>query len=229
MSLSIWEGNKAQELIDAVKNSHGSGGIPDSVKNALLICFDNVAWSNTHGPALYNTIRDALYPEYSAGNEWLWHYKNSGAGNAVLGGFGAACRNVYGDFVYRGYVGIVPATSVTKRRSIYALSGVYPILDANTLEPTEYYPIPIPPTATRFILDSKEELLCRCIICKYTNDDATYKYTQVEQTSVEINQTLPLVHNFTSDEDLYMTVVLSKTDNSDFDGETEPEISLMFE
>ena len=229
MGVTIWEGSKAQALIDAINNKNSDSGIPDSVKRALLACFQNTAWINKQGQALYDSLYTALYSSEGAGSVWHWHYKNDGSGNAVLANYGAGCRNIYGDFVYRGYLAVIEGEELTNRRAIYATSGVYPILNADTLSPTNLYPIPIPSTATKFILDSNMELLCRCIICRYANDDETYKYIQVEQTSASIDQTLPLVHNFDSGENLYMTMFLKKPDDSVFDGETEPEISIMFE
>lgn len=87
MAVSIWEGNKAQELIDAIKQTdkvdvqQGTGNagktlvvgndgeivptytiLPDDVKLALMDCFEHVMWDSEEGETTYgNALRDALY------------------------------------------------------------------------------------------------------------------------------------------------------------------------
>lgn len=84
MGVSIWEGSKAQALIDAISTQKidkqqgsanagkalvvgsdgivipASVGIDDAVKNALLACFRNVAWINESGSNYYNTLEAVL-------------------------------------------------------------------------------------------------------------------------------------------------------------------------
>lgn len=85
MAVSIWEGNKAQSLIDAIKQTDkvdkrqgtanagkalvvgddgligfGNAGISDEAKLALLACFQNVVWNTDQGKILYDDLRDAL-------------------------------------------------------------------------------------------------------------------------------------------------------------------------
>lgn len=60
MSVSIWEGNKAQELINAIK---GKNNFPQEVSAALLNCFQNVAWINDNGNTYYNALNEALSNE----------------------------------------------------------------------------------------------------------------------------------------------------------------------
>ena len=40
----------------------GGSGLTDAVKQALLQCFDDVAWPNENGPANIAALYDALYP-----------------------------------------------------------------------------------------------------------------------------------------------------------------------
>lgn len=63
MGVSIWEGGKAQELIDAVKQIKIS--IPDNIKSSLLNCFQHVAWTNDNGEAYYAALQTALYSDSS--------------------------------------------------------------------------------------------------------------------------------------------------------------------
>jgi len=87
MAVNIWEGNKAQALIDAIASNEkiskqqgtgnsgkvlvvGSDGdvvptyniLPDAVKNALMDCFSHVIWDSDKGESTYGkALRDALY------------------------------------------------------------------------------------------------------------------------------------------------------------------------
>lgn len=85
VTVSMWEGDKAQALIDAIKSTQkvdkrqgtanagkalvvgddglvgfGNAGISDEAKLALLACFQNVAWNTDRGKILYDDLRDAL-------------------------------------------------------------------------------------------------------------------------------------------------------------------------
>lgn len=57
MAVSIWEGNKAQELIEAVEDA----GLSEGVKNALLDIAQNVVYQNQNGATYYNNLYNALY------------------------------------------------------------------------------------------------------------------------------------------------------------------------
>lgn len=86
MTVSIWEGNKAQALIDAVANTQkidkqqgvanagkalivgndgivglGEVGLTDKAKAALLNLLRNVAYTDEHGRDYYNNLYEALY------------------------------------------------------------------------------------------------------------------------------------------------------------------------
>lgn len=90
MAVSIWEGSKAQELIDAIEQANKvdkqqgianagkalmvgndgivvprNNGITNDIRTALLACFQNVAWVNQNGQSYYTALYDALYAEAS--------------------------------------------------------------------------------------------------------------------------------------------------------------------
>lgn len=105
MEVSIWEGNKAQALIDAITNTQkidkqqgtanagkalvvGSDGlvvpgdgIPTPVKTALLKCFRHVAWIDGHGEDCYDELEYALFngnppePDPEWGTDYTWLYR----------------------------------------------------------------------------------------------------------------------------------------------------------
>lgn len=85
VTVSMWEGDKAQALIDAINSTQkvdkrqgtanagkalvvgddglvgfGNAGISNEAKLALLACFQNVAWNTDRGKILYDDLRDAL-------------------------------------------------------------------------------------------------------------------------------------------------------------------------
>lgn len=102
MGVSIWEGSKAQGLIDAINNANkvdreqgianagkslvvGSDGlvtpanvgITDSIKSALMLCFENVAWESTDGSDYIEALRSALYEQTPVVEDWTWKYEAS--------------------------------------------------------------------------------------------------------------------------------------------------------
>lgn len=50
------------ERVEVLESGGGGSGLTPSVKNALLACFDNVAWKDTNGQTYYDDLYDALYP-----------------------------------------------------------------------------------------------------------------------------------------------------------------------
>lgn len=105
MAVSIWEGSKAQALIDAIANTQkvdkqqgtesagkaliiGNDGlvvpgdaISGSVKTALLKCFRHVAWIDDHGQDYYDELEAALNngsepePDPEWGTDYTWLYR----------------------------------------------------------------------------------------------------------------------------------------------------------
>lgn len=53
-------------LVGAINEARGTGGsgsgLTEDVKQALLDCFENVAWINDDGQTYYDALEDALYP-----------------------------------------------------------------------------------------------------------------------------------------------------------------------
>lgn len=48
--------------IEALEAEMSGGGMTDAVKQALLYCFDHVAWIDDNGQNYYDALEDALYP-----------------------------------------------------------------------------------------------------------------------------------------------------------------------
>ena len=50
-------------MLNDIDYSGGGGGLSTDIKNALLNCFANVAWSNNHGPNYYGALEQLLHPD----------------------------------------------------------------------------------------------------------------------------------------------------------------------
>ena len=48
--------------IEALESAISSGGITDDIKQALLDCFEHVAWTSANGQSYYDALEEALYP-----------------------------------------------------------------------------------------------------------------------------------------------------------------------
>lgn len=82
MSVNIWEGNKAQELIDAI-NAMSSSGLSEEIKAALISCFQHVAWSDDGGTTYYTQLYNALYSDTPAWYDLEWTYKDGNLPNLM--------------------------------------------------------------------------------------------------------------------------------------------------
>lgn len=60
MGVSIWEGQKASDLIDAVKSGRNEIGITQNFADSLLAVFDNVAFTDINGTIALNNLRDVM-------------------------------------------------------------------------------------------------------------------------------------------------------------------------
>ena len=60
MAVSIWEGKKADALIEAITQRFGIVGLSESAKQALLNCLDHLAWADEDGQLYYDALEDAL-------------------------------------------------------------------------------------------------------------------------------------------------------------------------
>lgn len=62
MAVSIWEGNKAQDLIDVVNsNTEKSAAIMADIGLCTLNCLENVGWVNDKGSVLTDRLYDAIH------------------------------------------------------------------------------------------------------------------------------------------------------------------------
>lgn len=60
MGVSIWEGQKASDLIDAVRSGRNEIGITQNFADALLAVFNNVAFDNANGAIALNNLREVM-------------------------------------------------------------------------------------------------------------------------------------------------------------------------
>ena len=67
MGVSIWEGQKASDLIDAVRSGRNEIGITQNFADALLAVFNNVAFDNANGAIALNNLREVMDAILSGG------------------------------------------------------------------------------------------------------------------------------------------------------------------
>ena len=60
--MSDLETESKTNLVSAI-NKAAQSGLSDMVKQALLVCFDHVAWGNDNGQNYYDALESALYPQ----------------------------------------------------------------------------------------------------------------------------------------------------------------------
>lgn len=51
-----------ESVVDAINSSGSGSGLTESIKTALLACFEKVAWIDEDGQDYYDALYDALYP-----------------------------------------------------------------------------------------------------------------------------------------------------------------------
>ena len=73
-----WTGNDVEAFEvgrELVRIGNGSG-LTESIKTALLACFEKVAWIDEDGQDYYDALYNALYPP-EWGSDYTWLYKSS--------------------------------------------------------------------------------------------------------------------------------------------------------
>lgn len=96
MSLNIWEGNKAQELINAVNSTRNDVGITQNFADALLDVFGSVGFTDTNGPVALARLRDVINAMLSDSFVSMTEYyvlNGYGPSDSPNGYYGAVARN----------------------------------------------------------------------------------------------------------------------------------------
>lgn len=123
-----------------------SNGITGDIRDALLQCFENVAWVNTQGQLLYNYLKNAL----SATGYIKMHWNTETDNEICIKIIQKAPNSATVD----GVATCVVATNV--RRGVVLLNvGASTILNQD-LTDSGYYPIPIPDNATKVRISSPD-------------------------------------------------------------------------
>lgn len=116
----------------------------NNANTALLDCFKHVAWVDQHGKSYYDALENALFAlEDNYYNTKEWNTNNLLVVNNQLAGN------------YNGTMGFSDHSDT--RRGFFARKGKKGILEYNTLEQTNYYPIPVPKNATKCTVTINEQ------------------------------------------------------------------------
>ena len=121
-----------------------SNGITGDIRDALLQCFENVAWVNTQGILLYNYLKNALTATGYIKMHWNTERDSAICIKIIQKITDTATVNGQATCVVKSHIG---------RGTVLLNVGASTILNEN-LTDSGYYPIPIPDNANRLRISS---------------------------------------------------------------------------
>lgn len=185
-----------------------NGEITDDIREAIMTCFANVAWTDQNGQDYYDTLEYALC-------KYRKNYSYSAGTLAKVNGtISNAQSDPYGMHIGTG------ASSLSNRRIFVIDKGISTLMESSDdieYQPTGYYPIGIPPTATSctYAITPNTQYVGAAF---YTYDLTSGKYVLV--TNVGWKQG-SYTHTFVAGSVQYMTIA-TKYDSAGTSYPTEP-------
>ena len=235
MAVSIWEGNKAQALIDAIvgniekvnaQQGAGNAGkalivgedgivttayttLSDMAITALLNCFAHVTWSDSYGQQYYDMLEAAL-------REGRGH----DSGILTLDDLTISIASTGTDYE-NGNLFLNPVN--TKNITLCSSFGVKPYNDTNG-DPLNLYPIQIPEWAKSVIFSSTPLLQYDLSTRVYDNNNQKYENTWVQSTGK-----LKTLEGINLYGETHLTAQIGTLDNTVYTDEQLPaEVSIAF-
>lgn len=164
-------------------------------------------------------------------NVFRWEYNTGGTGNVKKYNAGTYDKviTVSGSEIAVGILtgGANPSTGSGGNRRTYTTDrGKYPVVVGSTLNPTILYPIPIPPTATKYTATVSVGEIC-VYIYKYHEDliDNKYHYERINEAIYGVGSRS---ENFTAQDNLFLGM-MCRMNSSNQTYTTEPVFTLVFE
>lgn len=185
-----------------------NGEIDDDIRDAIMTCFANVAWTDQHGQDYYDELQYALC-KYRKSYSFA-----AGTLTKINGTISNANDDPYGLHIGTG-------TSALNNRRVFVIDkGISALTESSDDEEytrTAYYPIAIPPTATTctYAITPNTQYVGAAF---YTYNLVTGKYTKV--TNVGWKQG-SYTHTFAAGSVQYMSVS-TKYDSAGNSYPTEP-------
>lgn len=177
-------------------------GLTNDIKEALIACFDNVAWADERGSASYESLKNALGIVYK--------YDLSLSNGLVEKHVGGISANSNHNFCLDNGV---------NRRTYTYSEGVIPFFDIETDTPLNVYPIPVPPNAVSVTITiTPNTQYIFAAIRKLTSDRTDYSSTIGSIPYTAGSGTINIVRD---DERKYL-FILSKYNNAGSSYKTEP-------
>lgn len=144
--ISYKVGNNLVSRVSEIEE--GGAGLPDSVKAALLNCFDGIAWAGKSGRTKYSALAQALGESTAVRYHW-----NSQTDSGIV--------KVLLDLITDGGTYNGTGTGIIKENGIRACcvlnTGEYGILSSPSMTDSGYCFVPIPDDATRFVISTSED------------------------------------------------------------------------
>lgn len=164
-------------------------------------------------------------------NVFRWEYNTGGTGNVKKYNTGTYDKviTVSGSEIAVGILtgSANPSTGSGGTRRTYTTDrGKYPVVVGSTLNPTILYPIPIPPTATKYTATVSVGEIC-VYIYKYHEDliDNKYHYERINEAIYGVGSRS---ENFTAQDNLFLGM-MCRMNSSNQTYTTEPVFTLVFE
>ena len=177
-------------------------GLTNDIKEALIACFDNVAWANERGDASYESLKNALGIVYKYDLSL-----SNGLVEKHVGGIGSNSNH-----------SMCLDNGVNRRTYTYS-EGVIPFFDKETDTPLNVYPIPVPPDAVSVTITiTPNTQYIFAAIRKLTSDRTDYSSTIGSIPYTAGSGTINIVRD---DERKYL-FILSKYNNAGSSYPTEP-------
>lgn len=198
MGVSIWEGSKAQALIDAIENNQkidkqqgaanagkalvvgsdgivgfGNAGMSNKAKIALLTCFRHVAFLDNNSD-YYGALESALLSDEDVDPFVVHHWNNSTNTDKMTYYSGYIAYSDYHD-----HKTLSLNENNNELRTILLSTGDpdMAILNSNLESSSPYYPIPIPDdAATMTITCAQPNVEFAVQSRKYMGEDHSYSY-----------------------------------------------------
>lgn len=163
--ISYKVGNNLASRVSEIEE--GGAGLPDSVKAALLNCFDEIAWAGKSGRTKYSALAQALGESTTV--RYHWNSQTDSETMKIL--LDLICDvGAYNNM----------STGIIKENRIRACcvlnKGEYGILSSPSMTDSGYCFVPIPDDATRFVISTSEDYEIATQQRRYDGDKYIYKW-----------------------------------------------------
>lgn len=208
--------------LDEVNGSLEQMILVEDIKDALLACFENVAWKNgKNGEDYYDALEAAL----SGGEDEFYNtYEWSLSDNLSITSGTSTVDTTTGDL----WINVTNGGANLKRRKVATVSkGKKPYVDYTTRQSIGVYPVPVPRDAVSCTITTSNTKDYNIGAEMYIYDKINNKYIKTEGTRTTIAG--PTVSwTFNKRKNGFMMVLFSRPNNADFATGEPSSVSITF-